>query len=186
MLRVGEIVGHRDEPRFRGRRVERLSVAWSEASKRMLRRDTDAGTDVAIDLPRGTYLPDAAVLFDDGERIVVVERRPEQALVVGFDPALPATKLIEQAVRLGHAFGNQHVPLDVEGREVRIPLTTSEAVARGTVERLGLEGVEVRVVPVALGRARPLSAGHAHEHGAGSGHAAAQASGDEGPGAGRS
>jgi urease accessory protein len=183
MLRVDGIVGHADEPRFRGRRVERLSVAWSEASKRRLRRDTDAGTDVAIDVPRGTYLADAAVLFDDGECIVVVERRPEAALVVSFDPALPAAKLVEQAVRLGHAFGNQHVPLDVEGEEVRVPLTTSEDVARATLERLELDGVEMRVAPVALARVRPLPTGQAHEHRGASAHADPHASAHEGVGA---
>jgi urease accessory protein len=164
MLQVGEILGHAGESRFRGRRVERLSVDWVEASKRRLRRRTDGGTDVAIDVARGTYLADGAVLADDGERIVVVERRREPALVVRLDPALPPGELARAAVLVGHAFGNQHVPLDVEGREIRVPLTTSESVARATVEALGLTGVEVGTELVALGRERPMPAGHAHGH----------------------
>jgi urease accessory protein len=164
MLPVGEILGRAGEPRFRGRRVERLPVDWAEASKRRLRRRTDGGTDVAIDVARGAYLADGAVLADDGERIVVVERRPEPALVVRLDTGLPPAELAQAAVLVGHAFGNQHVPLEVEGHAIRIPLTTSEAVARATVEGLGLAGVEVATELVALGRERPMPVGHAHGH----------------------
>jgi urease accessory protein len=164
MLALGEILGDEHDPGFAGRRVECVAVAWDVASKRRLRRDTDAGTDVAIDLPRGSYLADGAVLHDDGERIVVVRRRPEPALVVCFDPSAPPEQLVDQALRLGHAFGNQHVPVDIHGAEAHVPLTTSEAVARATVEALGLSAVRVEVAPVALGRGRPLAVGHGHGH----------------------
>jgi urease accessory protein len=160
---VREVLGSADDPRFRGRRVERLAIDWSEASKGRLRRTTEADTDVAIDLPRGTYLADGAVLADDGERIVVVERRRERALVVRLDPSLAQEELVRAAVLLGHALGNQHTPVEIDGLALRVPLTTSEAVARATVARLGLHGAEVEVAEVALGAARPLAAGHAHE-----------------------
>jgi urease accessory protein UreF/urease accessory protein UreE len=156
------IVGQRDEPRFAQRRVERLWVAWHEASKRRLRRATDAGTDVAVDLPRGVYLADGAVLADDGRRVIVAERRPEPALVIRLAADAPPERLADQALRLGHAFGNQHVPVEVDGAEVRVPLTTSERVARATVDALGLEGVRAEVAQVALGRDVPLPSGHAH------------------------
>jgi urease accessory protein UreF/urease accessory protein UreE len=162
MLVVRSILGRREEPRFARRRVERLPVAWHEASKRRLRRVTDGGSDVAVDLPRGTFLPDGAVLADDGRRVIVAERRREPALVIRFDPDAPPQLLAEQALRLGHAFGNQHVPVEVEGAEVRVPLTTSERVARATVAALALDSVRVEVAPVALGCDAPLAVGHAH------------------------
>jgi urease accessory protein UreF/urease accessory protein UreE len=166
MLVVRSILGRREEPRFAGRRVERLPVAWHEASKRRLRRITDAGTDVAVDLPRGTFLPDGAVLADDGRRVIAAERRPEPALVLRFDPDAPPHVVAEQALRLGHAFGNQHVPVEVDGAEARVPLTTSERVARATVEALELDSLRVEVASVALGRDAPLAVGHAHAGGA--------------------
>jgi urease accessory protein len=162
MLHVREIIGRRDEPRFSARRVERLPVAWHEASKGRLRRSTDAGTDVALDLPRGAFLADGAVLDDDGRRVIVAERRPEPALVVRFEPGAAPERVAEQAFRLGHALGNQHVPAEVDGEAVRVPLTTSEEVARATVEALGLDAVRVEVEPVPLGREGPMAAGHAH------------------------
>lgn len=164
MLRIAGILGDADEPRFAGRRLERLPVAYDEASKSRLRRTTESGTDIAISVPRGVYLAEGSVLDDDGERIVVVVRLPAPALVVRFGAGLDPEVLLRQAAMLGHAFGNQHVPLEVAGREVRIPLTTSEQVARATVAALGLEDVEVELVSVALGRQRPLSVGHGHGH----------------------
>jgi urease accessory protein len=164
VLRLESILGRRDDPRFAGREVDELPVSWAEAGRRRLRRSTASGRDAAIDLPRGAFLADGAVLGDDGTRIVVVRRTPEPALVIGISGSLAPDERVEQAALLGHAFGNQHVPVDVEGAELRVPLTTSEAVARFTVEALGLEGLTLRVEDVALARHTPLHAtGHAHD-----------------------
>jgi urease accessory protein len=161
-LYVNLPLGHIDEPRFAGRRIVGVSVAWDEALRRRLRRQAADGTDVAIDLDRAAFLADGLVLDDDGKRVIVVSRPLEQALVVRFDLSLPPERLLAQAVAVGHAFGNQHVPVDLVGGEVRVPLTTSEEIARTTVEALFLEGAVVSVEDVALGRSEPMSAGHAH------------------------
>lgn len=163
MLIVREIIGRQDEPRFAERRVERLAVAWDEAPKRRLRRTTDAGTDVAVDLPRGSFLADGAVLDDDGRRVIVAGRTPEPALLIRFQAGAAPGRVAEQALRLGHAFGNQHVPVEIEGAELRVPITTSEAVARRTVDALALDAVSVETAEVALAREAPLATGHAHD-----------------------
>jgi urease accessory protein len=162
MVRVRQLLGSVHDPPFRDRRVVSVSVAWDEASRRRLRRAAADGTDVAIELDDGGYLADGVVLDDDGQRVLVVVRSPEPALIVRLDLTLTPTELTAQAVALGHAFGNQHVPVDVEGADVRIPLTTSETVARATVDGLGLRGAQVSTSEVALGRAAPLSLSHAH------------------------
>jgi urease accessory protein len=159
------ILGTGSDPAFAGRRVELVQVGAADAAKRRQRLVTDAGTDVAIDLPRGTFLFDGAVLADDGDRVVVVARRAEEALVVTIGLNRDPAELVEVAARVGHAFGNQHVPVDVEGNELRVPITTSRELAEETVRGLGLSGVVVRCEPVKLARQRPLAAGH--EHGSG-------------------
>src|SRR5215212_11589981 len=124
MLVADAILGRVTDDAYSGRIVERLPVAYHEAGKRRMRRTTSEGTDVAVDLPVHTHLADGAVLADDGRRIIVVERLPEPALVVRFRPDVPAEVMLQGAVRLGHAFGNQHAPLEVTGHEVRVPLST--------------------------------------------------------------
>ena len=118
-----------------------------------------------IDLDDGGYLSDGAVLHDDGSRVLAVTRPLERALVVRLDLELPAEQLVAQALLIGHAFGNQHAPADIEGAEIRIPLITSEATARATVDRLSLDRVSVAIAHVALARLAPLSTGHFHQHG---------------------
>lgn len=163
MLAVHGILGVADERRFEGRRIEWLAVDSAEAARSRLRRTTDAGTDVAVDLPRGSYLRHGAVLADNGERIVVVERKEEEALVVWLSTSLPPEELLRQAVALGHAFGNQHLPVEVEGNAVRVPVTTSREVVLDTVRGLGLTAAETTFADVRLGRDRALgTVGHDH------------------------
>lgn len=162
MIVVTEALGRLEEPRYEGRRVERLPVAWAEAGRRKLRRVSDAGTDVAVQLPAGSYLPDGAVLADDGERVIVVSRLPERAIRVRFDETLPHAALVENVALVVHAFGNQHVPVEAVEGELRIPVTTSDGIALDTVLGLHLDGVEAIVEDLPLGRLRPLSAGHGH------------------------
>jgi urease accessory protein len=162
MLVVRSIIGRAEEPRFAQRRVERVAVSSGDASKPRLRTTTDAGSDVAIDLPRGSYLEDGAVLADDGDRIVVVVRALEQALLIRLSPDLDAAELVLQAALIGHAFGNQHVPLEVVDGEVRVPITTSRDIAAATVERLRLRDTDVSFGCVPLAANRPLGSQHSH------------------------
>ena len=156
MLIVHKIIGHASEPRFAGRNIERIEIDSTEAQKRRLRRQTDAGADIAIDLERGTYLRHHAVLADDGQTITIVERRLEDVVVVRLSENLGACELLAQAVRLGHAFGNQHVPVEVSGYEVRVPITTSREVAARTIHTLELQDAAVSFRKVTLGLDMPL------------------------------
>jgi urease accessory protein len=157
-LFAGEILGDDTDPRFAGRVRERLRVASHDAAKRRLRATTDAGTDIAVDLPRGSFLCHGAVIADDGARIVVVDRVPEEALVLRFSSELSRNDLVAAAARLGHAFGNQHVPIAAVAGEIRVPLTTSREIAARTVRALGLDGVDIRFEFVRLAAERPLTA----------------------------
>lgn len=162
MIVVGELLGDADEPRFSTRSVETMPVAWHEASRRRLRRQTEQGTDVAVDLPQAGYLRDGAVLADDGQRIVVVRRPPERVVRVRFDAALSRVDLVTAVSCVTHAFANQHVPVEAVEDELRVPVTTSDEIAQDTVRKLDLPGVTVEVADLPVGARQPLSAGHQH------------------------
>jgi len=163
MLVVDKIIGDVEEPRFAERRTEYLLVDSVEASKRRFRSHTDAGTDIAIDLKRGSYLRHGAVLYDYGEKIIAVERKPEEAMVVRLSAELEASERLARAVRIAHAFGNQHVPLEIEGEEIRIPITTSREIAAETARETGVIDEELHFGKVQLGLKHPLLAqGHSH------------------------
>ena len=159
---ASSVLGRRDDPEFAGRVPDTVTVAWDEASKPRLRRTSALGRDVLVDVGRGHYLADGDVLADDGATVIVVERPSERALVVRLDPTCPVAQLVHDALRLGHAFGNQHVPLEPDGTTVIVPLTTSEDVARRTVESLDLGTAAVAVEDVRIGCRAPLNPGHQH------------------------
>lgn len=163
---VQSLIGHVGDPAFGARPADVVLLDSTEAAKRRLRRRSERGRDVALDLPRGTFLAAGAVLADFGDEILVAARRPERVLVASFAPGLDRDLLCRQALALGHALGNQHVPIEVAGGELRIPVTTSEEVLAAAVRRLGLEGLELRWADVPLAERHPLAGhGHGHEHG---------------------
>jgi urease accessory protein len=164
MLLSTEIIGDAGDTRYAGRRIELLVVTAADATRPRLRLSTTAGTDVAIQLERGSFLRHGAVVHDDGERIVVIERALERTMLIEVDPALERHEIIRQVALLAHAFGNQHVPIEVEDHRILVPITTSEGVARATVERLSLSGVRLRFEDTQLGRFEPLRGGLSHHH----------------------
>ena len=159
---VEDILGHEAEPRFEGRRREQLEVASEEARRSRLRRTTSAGTDVAIALPRGSFLAQSAVLHDDGERIIVVERSAEPALVIRLDPALGPELLVEQAARVGHWAGNQHLLVEAAAHEVRVRIATTPELTLRSARELGLQGAEIGVADLPFALDRPPVPEHAH------------------------
>lgn len=161
MRQVNAIIGHFDDPGFRGRAREVVLLDADNAMRRRQLALSEAGREVAIDLPHGTYLRHGAVLADDGETILVVERKPQPVMAIRLS-ALDASSLIAAAARIGHCFGNQHAPIEVSGGTIFVPVTTSPTVMAAAFERLGLEGVTFSFVGVPLGLDRSLATGHAH------------------------
>lgn len=162
MILSERIVGEAGEIRYAGRSIETIVLSAQEATRRKLRRMTDAGTDVGIDVVPGTFLSHGAVLDDDGARIIVVVRRPERVMILTLPSGLEAAVLVRFAARIGHAFGNQHVPMEIDGLTILIPVTTSDEVAARTVENLHLEGVGIGFGEERLALHRPLAPAHAH------------------------
>jgi urease accessory protein len=159
---VDEILGYDEDPRFAGRVRERLELQSEDARRRRLRRATAGGTDVAIDLPRGSFLRHRAVLHDDGRRVIVVERSPEPALVIRLDERLPADALVEQAARVGHWAGNQHLLVEAEGHELRVRIAATPELALRSAEALELEGARLAVADVRFALDRPPPEAHGH------------------------
>ncbi|MDQ4117164.1 MAG: urease accessory protein UreE [Actinomycetota bacterium] len=166
---VEAVLGAVTERRWAARARDPVDVAWGDAGKHRRIVRSASGREVALRLPRGTFLADGAVLADDGATVVVVRRPPEPAVVVPLTGADGADgDRVRAALLLGYLLGNRHAPLDLESGELRTPLMTSPATARSMLADLGLPGC-VRDVPLAphgwSGTSADHREGHAHEHG---------------------
>lgn len=163
MLIVHSFLGTAQDLQLPGRPIERLFVDSTDACKRRLVRRTDAGTEIMIDVERGTYLYHGAVLVNEASGAIIIERQEEEAVSVRLSDCLSAAELLAQGARLAHAFGNQHLPVEILDYEFRAPVTTSRDVMQRTIAQLMLPGVDVRFGKIRLGLHAPLlGAGGAH------------------------
>ena len=156
------ILGDETEARFANRRAERLQVPAAMAGKRRLRASTGSGLDVALDLPRGTYLRHGAVLCDEDDFIVVVERPPEDALLVSFDGAADAGRL-DDVARIGTPSATSTCRSSWSAASCACRSPPPRRSLKATVERTGATGVTVRAARVRLGSERPMTAAHGHD-----------------------
>jgi urease accessory protein len=161
-LLVRRILGHVDDEGFVGRRRNCLAVASDEARRRRFRAATADGVELALDLTRGSFLFEGAVLHDDGEVVVVVERALEAALVVRLDLTLPPETLVEQAARVAHWAGNQHLLVETEDDAIRVRVATTPELTLEAARTLDLPGAQVETSEFAFARDLPPAPVHAH------------------------
>lgn len=103
--------------------MDRVRLSRPELQKIRMRRRTDRGADLGVDLDPGSRLRHGDVLTD-GSSFVVVEQSPEKVIVARWPDRAPT----ELPVLLGHAVGNMHRPLSVEGGAVAFPIQSDSEV----------------------------------------------------------
>ncbi len=96
---------------------EKLKISRMELEKRILRRKTDRGTDVGLNLEPGVKLRHGDVI-KNGDTRIVVEQLPEKIISV----RLKNKKMTDVMVLLGHIIGNRHRPISVKNDEISFPI----------------------------------------------------------------
>ena len=87
--------------------IDPLEVSWRDCTRRTLRARTRGGREVALLLPRGSYLRHGDVVHEDEAVTIVVEVPPCEVWVVGAGG--DAARRLAVAVELG----NLHTPVEV-------------------------------------------------------------------------
>ena len=96
---------------------EKIKISRMELERRILRRKTDRGTDVGLNLEPGVRLRHGDVI-KNGDMEIVVEQLPEKIITV----RLKNKKMTDVMVLLGHIIGNRHRPISIKGDEVSFPI----------------------------------------------------------------
>jgi urease accessory protein len=94
------------------RTVERLPVASSAMSRRLLRLESSIG-DLGMMLDGDVRIRDGDVLVADADRVIAVQVIADDVLVAYPDS-------IAQAVEIAHALGNRHIPVIRDGDAIVI------------------------------------------------------------------
>ena len=102
---------------------EKIIISRLESQRVRMRKTTDKGTDAGLSLPDGTNLRNGDVLYKTKTKMIVVEVEPEDVAVLTLKKVdKDDDDLFELAVRIGHAIGNLHRPIKVEGKKVYLPI----------------------------------------------------------------
>jgi urease accessory protein len=180
MLVADEYLGRVDDPEIAGRveRGDSLTVTLDDTERRRSRVRTTAddgtGADDATDLGIvvGRELRDGDVLLADG-RPVVVSLEPVEAMALDFGGVDgSATTAATLALELGHAVGNRHWDLAIEGERAVLPVTEDRERMENEVEPHLPDGVTIgyeSVSPALFDDGTPDHShgtdGNAHSHG---------------------
>lgn len=135
---------------------ERLLVSRIEMERLRLRRKTDRGTDVGLVLEPGSRLYHGDVLLLTKDRLVVVEQLPEKVISISIGKNRRATGV---AALVGHAIGNRHRPIAVNGNTISFPIQADSEVA--LFQKLLPHGVKLKLEERVF---QPTGEFHSHEH----------------------
>jgi urease accessory protein len=148
--RIDALLGNLDTFSVGARVVERLPLASSAMSRRLLRLPSSIG-DLGLMFEDQQRIRDGDVLVADDARVIAVQIVPDEILI-----AHPAS--IAQAVEVAHALGNRHIPIIREGDAIVVGYVPALEELFGT---LG-----VRFERLARVLERPFVYAHApHTHG---------------------
>ncbi|MBX2962627.1 MAG: urease accessory protein UreE [Cyclobacteriaceae bacterium] len=97
------------------RTIDYLRLEWFETSKRVLRRKTDSGREIAIRFfKEGQRLNQDDIVFMDDQAVVVVDIKPCDAIEV-------SPKSLLEMGTVCYEIGNKHLPLFIQDDMVLIP-----------------------------------------------------------------
>jgi urease accessory protein len=114
---VGNIFLDEEFDDLKSKNFERLKISRMELEKRILRRKTDRGTDIGLNLDTGVKLHNGDII-KNGDTKIVVEQLPEKIITV----KLKNEKMTDVMVLLGHIIGNRHRPISIQGDEISFPI----------------------------------------------------------------
>ncbi len=104
-----------------------MDVEWTECA-RVLKKQTRGGEPVRVMLPRGQTLRHGDVIFEDADRVVIIQVRPCEAIVASVAGA-------REMARLALELGNLHQPAQLSDGEI---VFIEDGPPMEVLERLGI------------------------------------------------
>lgn len=112
---VNEIIGNVADTPVSGLEQDTLELEWFETTKRIQRKRTAGGREIAIKFLReGQRLRQGDILQREGNTIVTVEIKPCEAIVI-----TPQT--LPEMGTVCYEIGNKHMPLFIQDDKVMMP-----------------------------------------------------------------
>lgn len=107
---------------------ESIKISRMESQRVRMRKTSNNGTDIALIMAPGSKLRHGDILLLTAEQMIVLELQPENVISLEIKENLHGHDVIEIPARIGHAIGNLHRPLKLEGRKIFFPIQAESEV----------------------------------------------------------
>lgn len=132
MIIVESIVGNKNRDKELKKQCDELSkrdsyevitISRFESQRTRMRKVSNKGTDIALNLPSGMHIRNGDILVLTEEKSIVIEISPEKVISISIkEENMSFQKSIEIAIRIGHTIGNLHRPLRIEKNKIFFPI----------------------------------------------------------------
>ena len=102
--------------------LDTVVMSRFEAQRSRMMKTTEQGKEVAIKLEFEKPLKRGDVLEAEDGKLFEIEIEPESVAVIKVEDEAKGHHFFETSVRLGHALGNLHRPIKVEGDNIYVPI----------------------------------------------------------------
>lgn len=110
-----EVIGNVETYPIGNKTKDVLNLEWFETTKRIMRKNTESEQEIAIQfLKEGTRLKEGDILYEDAEKVVIVNILPCDAIQV-------TPRSLYEMGTICYEIGNKHLPLFIQGEHVLIP-----------------------------------------------------------------
>lgn len=112
---IEQIIGNTATHNIAKLEVDLLELEWFETTKRIQRKRTNSGMEVAVKFVReGQRLSQNDILYQDAQKAVVVTIKPCEAIV------MTPKSLLEMGT-ICYEIGNKHLPLFIQNDQIMMP-----------------------------------------------------------------
>ena len=110
-----EVIGNVETYQTGNKTKDLLNLQWFETTKRIMRKKTQDNQEVVIKLLKeGTRLKEGDIVYEDSDKVVVVNILPCDVIQV-------TPRTIFEMGTVCYEIGNKHLPLFIQGDHVLIP-----------------------------------------------------------------
>lgn len=110
---ITKVAGHLDDFKSSNKTIDWLELEWEELNKRILRKQTENGTDVSISLESSGHLHYGDVLYEDENTLIAIRTKLEKVYVI-------TPKTMKEMGKMAFEIGNRHTPCIIENDEILV------------------------------------------------------------------
>jgi urease accessory protein len=109
---------------------ESIRINRMEAQRVRMRKRSSKGTDIALTMAPGTKLRHGDILMVANDKMIIIELEPENLAVIQIKDNIHEHNddAIQVPVTIGHAIGNLHRPIKLQGRKIYFPIQTDSEI----------------------------------------------------------